>query len=82
VLRQPYRQDCWRRHSAASACEVLRLAVLGNHDSVAMVEALEALDFEVLINRSIILAQQPAPANHGTGRRSLLLYRGRADGAP
>ena len=33
----------------------LRLAVLGNHDFVAMVEALEALDFEVLINRSIIL---------------------------
>ena len=32
-----------------------RLAVLGNRDSVAMVEALETLDFEVLINRSIIL---------------------------
>ena len=31
------------------------LAVLGNHDSVTMVEALETLDFEVLINRSIIL---------------------------
>ena len=32
-----------------------RLAVLGNRDSVAMVEALETLDFEVLVNRSIIL---------------------------
>ena len=52
VLRQPYRQDCWPRHSAALACGD-PLAVLGNHNSVTMVEALETLDFEVLINRSI-----------------------------
>ena len=32
-----------------------RLAVLGNHDPVAMVEALEKIGFEVLLNRSVRL---------------------------
>ncbi|MBV8192235.1 MAG: metallophosphoesterase family protein [Alphaproteobacteria bacterium] len=32
-----------------------RLAVLGNHDPVAMVEALERQGFEVLVNRSVAL---------------------------
>jgi predicted MPP superfamily phosphohydrolase len=35
-----------------------RLAVLGNHDSVVMVDALEMSGFEVLINRSIILERE------------------------
>lgn len=34
-----------------------RLAVLGNHDPTHMAEALEAIGFEVLINRSLILAR-------------------------
>jgi len=35
-----------------------RLAVLGNHDPAAMVDALERLGFEVLLNRSIALTRQ------------------------
>ena len=34
-----------------------RLAVLGNHDPVAMVDALERMGFEVLVNRSLVLAR-------------------------
>ncbi len=34
-----------------------RLAVLGNHDPADMVEALEEIGFEVLVNRSLILAR-------------------------
>ena len=32
-----------------------RVAVLGNHDPAAMIAPLEALDFEVLVNRSLVL---------------------------
>ena len=35
-----------------------RLAVLGNHDPAAMVEALEAEGFEVLLNQSVALERQ------------------------
>lgn len=35
-----------------------RLAVLGNHDPAAMVDALEGLGFEVLLNQSIALKRQ------------------------
>jgi uncharacterized protein len=35
-----------------------RLAVLGNHDPATVVDALEALGFEVLLNQSISLARQ------------------------
>jgi predicted MPP superfamily phosphohydrolase len=35
-----------------------RLAVLGNHDSVAMAEALEQMGFDVLINRSHVVERE------------------------
>lgn len=35
-----------------------RIAVLGNHDSVAMADALAEMDFDVLINRSLVLERQ------------------------
>jgi len=37
-----------------------RLAVLGNHDPVEMVEALAALGFETLVNRSVTLSRAGA----------------------
>jgi hypothetical protein len=37
-----------------------RLAVLGNHDPLAMVDALERTGFEVLINRSLVLRRDGA----------------------
>jgi predicted MPP superfamily phosphohydrolase len=43
-----------------------RLAVLGNHDPVEMVEALERLGFETLVNRSVML-QRGAQSVHITG---------------
>jgi uncharacterized protein len=43
-----------------------RLAVLGNHDPVEMVEALEPLGFETLVNRSVTL-RRGADAVHVTG---------------
>jgi predicted MPP superfamily phosphohydrolase len=43
-----------------------RLAILGNHDPVEMVDALEAMDFEVLVNRTTALSRSGAVV-HVTG---------------
>jgi predicted MPP superfamily phosphohydrolase len=43
-----------------------RLAILGNHDPVEMVEALEGMDFEVLVNRTTALSRGGAVV-HVTG---------------
>jgi len=58
-----------------------RLAVLGNHDPMPMADALEAVGFEVLLNRSVTVgASRRAYRDYRARRRALFLYRRGARG--
>lgn len=68
LARHPLRQSVAPLARALQGVRVRdrRLAVLGNHDPVEMVEALRPLGFETLVNRSVTLRRGDA-AVHVTG---------------